>query len=280
MARYGMLIDITRCNGCYNCFLSCRDEYCGNDYPPYSVSQPVAGQFWMRVIEQERGKYPKVKVAYLPIPCMQCEQAPCMTAASNNAVYRRSDGVVLIDPEQAAGQKRIVSACPYRVIYWNEEKNLPQKCSFCVHLLDEGWKEPRCIESCPTGALVFGDLDDPASTVSKLMALQQAEILHPEYETRPRVRYIGLPKRFIAGEVIFGDREDECAEGVGVTLTGRKLEKRARTDNYGDFEFEGLEPDTEYALKIEHDGYASQQFSVRTKTDVNLGEIVLNRPGS
>ena len=82
-----MVIDINRCNGCYNCFLACRDEYCGNDYPPYSLSQPFTGHFWMRIIERERGQYPKVKVAYTPVLCMQCENAPCIEAALNGAVY-------------------------------------------------------------------------------------------------------------------------------------------------------------------------------------------------
>ena len=97
--------------------------------------------------------------------------------AQNKAVYRRQDGIVMIDPVKAKGQKQIVTACPYRVIEWNEEKQIPQKCTFCAHLLDKGEKEPRCVESCPTGALVFGDLDDPKSEVAKLMASGKTEAL-------------------------------------------------------------------------------------------------------
>ncbi len=202
MTKYGMVIDITRCNGCYSCFLACRDEYCGNDYPPYSLSQPFSGHFWMRIIERERGQYPKVKVAYTPVLCMHCEDPPCAKASPNNAVYQRADGIVIIDPEKAVGQKEIVSACPYRVIYWNEEKNIPQKCTFCAHLLDQGWKEPRCVEVCPTLALVFGDIEDPKSEISKLIASGKVEALNPEYELGEKVYYIGLPKKFIAGTVV------------------------------------------------------------------------------
>jgi len=191
MAKYGMVIDITRCTGCYNCFLTCRDEFCGNDYPGYSAAQPLAGQNWMRVIETERGKYPRVKVAYTPLTCMQCEDAPCIKAARDNAVYRRPDGIVIIDPVKARGQKQIVSACPYRLIEWNEEKQLPQKCIFCAHMLDKGEKEPRCVESCPTGALVFGDMDDPDSAISRLLAAGNTESLHPEYELEEKVSYHG-----------------------------------------------------------------------------------------
>jgi len=281
MAKYGMVIDLTRCNGCYNCFLACRDEYCGNEYPPYSAAQPDAGQFWMRIIEKERGKYPKVKIGYTPVPCMHCENAPCIQASSNNAVYRRPDGIVIIDPDKAVGQKEVVSGCPHRVITWNDEKKLPQKCTFCAHLLDEGWKEPRCVEVCPTGALIFGDLEDAESHISKTMAAKDLEVFHPEFGLKPRVHYVGLPKRFIAGSVLLGDNDDEWAENVTVTLIDKKGEKTIKTDNFGDFEFEGLQPEAEYAIKITHTGYAPREFHVQTKTDVYLGEIALRpNPGS
>lgn len=274
MAKYGMVIDCNKCTGCYNCFLTCRDEFCGNDYLGYATAQPMTGQNWIRVIERERGKYPKVKVSYYPVTCMQCEDAPCIEIARNNAVYRRPDGIVIIDPEKARGQKQIVSACPYRVIEWNEELQLPQKCIFCAHMLDKGEKEPRCVESCPTGALVFGDMDDPNSAISRLLAAGTTELLHPEYGLKEKVSYLGLPKRFVAGTVIYGDK-DECASGVEVTLShGGKVQK-TKTSGFGDFEFEGLPADTEYTVKIEPKGYKPQELKAVTKVDVYLGEIVL-----
>jgi Fe-S-cluster-containing dehydrogenase component len=276
MAKYGMVIDVTRCNGCYNCFLTCRDEYWNNDYPPYSLAQPFSGHFWLRIIERERGKYPRVKVAYTPVLCMHCENPPCVHAAENNAVYKRPDGIVMIDPEKAAGQKQIVGACPYRVIYWNEEKNIPQKCTLCAHLLDQGWKEPRCAEACPTQAMVFGDMDDPKSEISKLIASGKAEVIHPEYGLKEKVSYVGLPKRFIAATVIFGDK-DECAGNVNITLTGQGGKQTSATNNFGDFEFEGLEADQQFSVKVEHPGYTPQSFKVQTKADVYLGEIFLKR---
>ena len=201
MAKYAMVIDLTRCNGCYNCFLACKDEHCGNDHLPHAAAQPYAGQSWMRVIEKERGKYPKVKVSYTTVTCMHCKDAPCIQASADDAVYARADGIVIIDPEKALGQKGILSACPHRVIYWNDEKNIPQKCTFCAHLLDKGWKQPRCVEACPTEALIFGDLQDPGSKISKAIASEKLEDLHPEYGLKTSVHYIGLPKRFVAGTV-------------------------------------------------------------------------------
>ena len=145
MARLGIVIDINKCTGCHNCFLACRDEYFGNDYGTYSAPQPLDGQFWMQVKEIERGSFPRPKLDYIPVPCMHCESAPCMNVAADGAVYRREDGIVLIDPQKAKGQRDIVNTCPYRVIFWNEELQIPQKCTMCAHRLDEGDKEPRCV---------------------------------------------------------------------------------------------------------------------------------------
>jgi len=275
MTRLSLLIDVTKCSGCHNCFLACRDEYYGNDYSPYSGPQPLNGQFWMQINEVERGSYPKPKLDYIPIPCMHCEDAPCIDAAADGAVYRRDDGIVIIDPTKAKGQKAIVNACPYRVIFWNEALELPQKCTLCAHMLDAGEKQPRCVEACPTGALVFGDLDDPGSEIAKLSAALKPEVYHPEYGLKPLVKYIGIPKRFVAGEVVRRDDPGECAEGVKVTLEGGGLTLETRTDSYGDFEFDGLEKNTDYRVGVELDGYASMVIEVYTQTDVDLGEIVL-----
>jgi len=276
MRSYGMVIDLDKCSGCYNCFLACRDEHCGNDFPPIALAQPFKGHFWMQMIERERGKYPKVKVSFIPKPCMHCDDPPCAKASLNGAVYKRPDGLVIIDPQKSAGQKEILSSCPHRVIFWNEEKNIPQKCTFCAHLMDQGWKEPRCVEACPTGALLFGDLNDPNNEISKAWVSEKVEDLHPEFNLKPRVKYIGIPKRFIAGTVLFKDK-DRCAENARVTLKGQGKKKTVRTNNFGDFEFEGLDEAEEFTVKIEHPGYTPQSIKVKTNLDVYLGEIPLKR---
>jgi Fe-S-cluster-containing dehydrogenase component len=279
MARYGMIIDVDRCNGCYNCFLACKDEYDGNDYPPISFAQASSGKSWMQIIEKERGSWPKVKMEFIPLPCLHCEEALCVKKASDGEVYRRPDGIVLIDPEKSKGKKDIVSTCPYRVISWNEEKNIPQKCTFCAHLLDEGWKEPRCVEACPSGALVFGDLDDPESEISRKIGSGDTEEFHPEYGLKPSVHYMNLPKRFIAGEILLKDRQDQCAEGVTVVLKDGGGDHVCKTDFLGDFEFEGLESSRSYTLVVEHAGYEKRELSLKPGRDVNLGEIVLEPKG-
>jgi Fe-S-cluster-containing dehydrogenase component len=275
MARLSLLIDVTKCSGCHNCFLACRDEYYDNDYTPYSAPQPLDGQFWMQVKEVERGSYPKPKLDYIPTPCMHCETAPCIDAAADGAVYRRNDGIVLIDPKRAKGQKSIVNSCPYRVVFWNPGLEIPQKCTLCAHRLDEGVDEPRCVEACPTGALLFGDLDDPDSVIAKAAAALKTEAYHPEYKTAPLVKYVGLPKRFIAGEVVRRDVPGECAGGVAVSLEGGGQRVESRTDSFGDFEFDGLEKNTDYLVRVDCKGYASMIIEVTTHKDVDLGQIVL-----
>jgi Fe-S-cluster-containing dehydrogenase component len=276
VARYGMVIDANKCVGCYNCFLTCRDEFAGNEYPGYAAAQPMTGMNWTKVKEIERGTYPKVKVDHVPINCMQCDKPGCIKAASNGAVYKRPDGIVIIDPEKAKGQKDIVYACPYRQIEWNEEKQLPQKCIFCAHLLDKGEPEPRCVESCPSGARVFGDLDDPASEVAKLVGAGATVAMHPEYGLKEKVTYMNLPKKFVAGTVILGDK-DEVAVGAEVTLSGSDRSQKTKTNGFGDFEFEGLAENTAYTVKIEAKGYKGETVGAKTSKDVYLGEIVLRK---
>lgn len=276
MVKYGMLIDVARCIGCYNCWLACKDEHCGNDHPSYSMSQPDYGHFWIKIIERERGRFPKVKMAFIPVLCMHCDDAPCVKAAKNGAVYQRADGIIIIDPEKSIGQKELLAFCPYRMIYWNEEKNLPQKCTFCAHLLDQGFKEPRCVEVCPTDALIFGDLEDPNSRISQILTSVKPEIFHPEFGLRGRVFWINLPKRFIAGTVLYADT-NECAEGALVTLIGNEEKRTTKTNVFGDFEFENLKENADYTVIVEASGYKSQVFKVKTINDIYLGRIMLEK---
>jgi Fe-S-cluster-containing dehydrogenase component len=277
MTRLGLLIDVTRCSGCYNCFLACRDEHYGNEYPGYSAAQPLDGQFWMQVKEIERGVYPRPRLDYVAVPCQHCEDAPCIDAARAGAVYRRDDGIVVIDPVKAKGQPQIAQACPYRVVFWNHELDLPQKCTLCAHRLDAGDSQPRCSESCPTGAMVFGDLDDPGAEISRRCAELETEALHPEYETRPLVRYYGLPRRFVAGEVVLDDADDACAAGVELLLEGEGLRAATVSDAFGQFAFDGLAAHRSYRISVSHPGYAPRTLGVKTDTDVDVGVLRLTR---
>ena len=243
MKKWNLIIDVAKCHDCNNCFLSCKDEYWENDFPPYSAAQLRHGHKWMNIMRKERGRYPKVDVAYLPIPCMHCDDAPCIKAAKKDAIYKREDGIVVVDPEKAKGQKNLVESCPYGVIYWNEEKSLPQKCTFCVHLLEDGWKEPRCVQVCPTEAMSVVYAED--SEMEKVKKSENLEVYQPQYKAKPRVYYKNLyryTRCFVAGSVALQDI-DECAEGAKITLKkgAKKVVDKTVTNNYGDFKIDNLE---------------------------------------
>jgi ferredoxin len=147
----------------------------------------------------------------------------------------------------------------------------------CAHLLDQGWDKPRCVEVCPTKALLFGDLGDPESELSRRLrevGEKAAVSLHPEYGLTERVRYLDLPKRFMAGSVVLRDG-DKCARDVTITLTGDGVSRETSTNGFGDFEFEGLDKDKEYRLTFSRIGYETREMTVFTKIDKHVGDIVL-----
>ncbi len=122
---------------------------------------------------------------------------------------------------------------------------------------------------------MFGDLDDPKSEIAKAVAALKSQAYHPEYGLEPTVTYVGLPKRFIAGEVVRRDIPGECAQEVQVSLEGDGEKRETKTDSYGDFEFEGLEKNKQYSVRVDLKGYASMILDADTNTDLNLGQIVL-----
>ena len=265
-----LVIDVTKCNGCYNCQIVCKDEHVGNDWSPYAKPQPDTGQFWTKVDERVRGSIPKVKITYMHSMCQHCDKAPCMAACPGKAIKKRGDGIVILDPAKCKGNRLCVDACPYGAIYFNWDLNIAQKCTFCAHLLDRNRKEPRCVDACPTGAFTFGEEEDLKDRINR------AEVLHPELNTKPRVYYIGLPKRFVAGAV-FDPQEDECTEGATVTLTDSDTGKHftTQTDIFGDFWIRGLKEGT-FSLAIDKDGYHRKMIeSISTDKDVNVGDIEL-----
>ena len=218
-----------------------------------------------------------IDVAYLPIPCMHCDNAPCIKGGKGRGRVQREDGIVLIDPDKAKGQKEIVKACPYEAIWWNEEKEVPQKCTLCAHLLDSGWKEPRCVQACPTGALRV--LCEEEADLKRIIESEKLEFLHPEYQTKPRVYYKNLYRFFrcfIAGSIAFKkDGITECAEGAEVTLIKNSQKvAHALTDNYGDFKFDNLEENSgKYTLEIAFKDYGKKVLQVDLSTSVFLGTI-------
>ena len=245
--KWNLIVDVARCDNCRNCFLATKDEHIGNDFPGYAAAQPKHGHSWVDIRRKERGRWPVVEAHFMPVMCNHCDDAPCMKAARDGAITKRPDGIVIIDPEKSKGQKAIVDACPYGAIYWNEEKQIPQAWIFDAHLLDQGWKQTRLEQVCPTKVFRAVKADD--ATMRRMQADEKLEVLQPELGTQPRVYYKNLhlmTQCFVAGSVAAKIKGvEECVAGAEVTLThdGREL-SRATTDTFGDFKFDGLEPNS------------------------------------
>ena len=255
------LIDVGKCTGCYNCQLACKDEHCENDWTPYAAPQPLTGQFWCRVTEHVQGTIPKVKIHYIARMCAHCDPAPCMAVCRTQAITRRDDGFVLIDPAKCAGCGECIRACPFDAIFFNDNMRIAQKCTGCAHLLDHGAKQPRCAEACPTDALRFGE-------EAELRAqLAGAKPLTPG----GRIWYKNIPGEFIGGTV-YDPVEKEVIIGAKCVLTGGGKTRMVETDSYGDFWFKDL-PVDEFALTITADGFEPLAFEkLSTEKDVNLGD--------
>ena len=261
--------DYSRCNGCYNCQIACKDEHCENDWSPIAKPQPMTSHFWCKVSEHELGKVPWVRVVYNVRLCAHCGDAPCM-AAGGDAVYRRDDGLVIIDPQKAKGMRELVDSCPIGAIYWNEVLGIPQKCTGCAHLLDDGWTVPRCVDQCATDALQYVEYDE----VKYLLGDAQ-----PPAELdgcSPRFFYLKMPKPRITGTV--ADRSiNEVVIGANVLLrndVGERIQA-VLTDEFGDFRFADVEPGS-YTVRIEADGYeALECAAVVDGNDCVLGDLLV-----
>lgn len=256
MAKYGLTFDVEKCCGCYACFLSCRDEFSGKDHLPTAAAQPD-GQQWIRIEEIEHGTGSKIKVDYVPHICLHCDAPACAKNAPEGAVVKRADGIVIFDPEKAKGWSAAKDACPYGIVFQNAANNLPQKCTLCAHMLDEGEKTTRCVECCPTGALVYGEIPETTDGL---------------------VQILGMPKPFLAGEIAYADKPGEPAVGVCVKLLGENGEVcgNSVTDFLGDFEFKNLADGCVYQLIIEQNGYVSKEIALELRSSTNVGTILLS----
>lgn len=179
MARYGMVIDLEKCLGCGACVTACIEE---NDVP-YETGLRT------RIERVVTGKFPNVSTMYMHRICQHCENPQCVSVCPTGASYVNKDGVVLLDYEICIGCKYCMVACPYLARYIHPERHTPDKCTFCEHRLKVG-KLPVCVETCPSNARIFGDLDDPNSEVSRILAENKAVPIGAEYGTRPKVFYI------------------------------------------------------------------------------------------
>ena len=196
MTHYGMLIDVATCAGCNACTMACK----------YQNATPH-GMYWCKVLMGEYGTYPNSGQTVLPISCQHCTNAPCVRACPTGASHYDENGNVQVDYDKCIGCRMCMAACPYnaRSFNWEEPvrdvdfnygdaevpvrpRGVAEKCTLCRERTDRG-EEPMCVVCCPTHARIFGDLDDPASEVSKAVVERKAHVLLEEQGTRPQVYY-------------------------------------------------------------------------------------------
>jgi phenylacetyl-CoA:acceptor oxidoreductase 27-kDa subunit len=215
MTRWGMVIDLRRCLGCYSCMIACKEEHF-----------LTPNMFWNRVLVSEVGTYPDVSKLIYPVSCNHCEDPACVKACPTRATTRRADGIVVVDSDKCAGCRYCLVSCPYqqRTFHADDkkeyfpgqglteyevmgkklyplQKGTVVKCNFCAERVDAGLQKglkpgidreatPACVITCGPQARHFGDLDDPQSEVSRLIKENKGWQLHPEYGTNPSLYYI------------------------------------------------------------------------------------------
>lgn len=212
--RWGMVIDLNKCVGCYSCVVACKQEHF---LPPET--------FWCRLLTSESGNFPTVTKEMYPVLCNHCANPKCVEVCPTGATIQREDGIVWVDQDKCMGCRYCLIACPYqaRVFHSNDKEYFPGqgltefeeigkrlyphqtgtvfKCNFCRERIDEGLRKglkpgvdpeatPACVIACPAGARYFGDLDDPLSEVSIVKKERKAQPLHPEFGTEPSVHYV------------------------------------------------------------------------------------------
>ncbi len=210
-------VDATRCIGCLRCVEACKTE---NDVPQDAhhfrtwVERYVylEGERKARVDSQSdpvniaasgseghyrfANRYQDAKVEkafFVPKLCNQCTHPACVQVCPTGATYKTADGVVLIDHTYCIGCQYCVQACPYGVRYFNEQKGVTDKCTWCYHRITKGL-QPACVEVCPVSARIFGDLNDKQSPISKFVHDNRVAVLKPESGNGPNVFYVGLDK--------------------------------------------------------------------------------------
>jgi Fe-S-cluster-containing dehydrogenase component/formate-dependent nitrite reductase membrane component NrfD len=189
MTRLGFVIDQRKCIGCHACTVACKAE---NGVP--------LGEFrtWVKYVD--KGTFPDSRRHFLVERCNHCDDAPCITICPTKALFRRDDGIVDFDAARCIGCKSCMQACPYDAIYIDPTTHTAAKCNFCAHRVDVGL-QPACVNVCPEQAIITGDLDDPTSYISRLIARNSVQVRRPDQGTKPKLFYLGADASALVPEL-------------------------------------------------------------------------------
>ena len=178
--RYGFVLDQNQCIGCHACTVACKEE----NHVPVGVFRT-----WVKYIE--KGQFPHTSRHFGIMRCNHCDAAPCIEICPTRALYRRADGIVDFDGDRCIGCKSCMQACPYDALYIDPDTHTAAKCNFCAHRIEANL-QPACVIVCPTQAIIAGDLDDPASKVSRMIATEKVSVRKPQKGTQPKLFYVGV----------------------------------------------------------------------------------------
>ena len=176
--NYGFIIDNRKCIGCHACTVACKAEH----EVPVGVNRT-----WVKYIE--KGAFPDTRRLFSVMRCNHCADAPCVEICPVTALFTRKDGIVDFDTRRCIGCKACTQACPYDALYMDPDEHTAAKCNYCTHRVDIGL-EPACVNVCPEHAIISGDMDNPETEISKLLARETVSVRKPEKGTKPKLFYI------------------------------------------------------------------------------------------
>lgn len=211
---YGFLIDTTKCIGCGSCVRACKaennvpdgyfrtwvEQYAFYENGEVTVNSADGGLNGLAEAPKsdrpETTDKPPVRGFFVPKLCNHCINTPCIQVCPVGASYKTKEGVVLVDPKRCIGCGYCVQACPFGSRFLNPETHIADKCTWCYHRITKGLK-PACVVACPAKARIFGNVSDPNSEISQLLASNRVQVLKSYLGTNPRTRYIGLDSEVI-----------------------------------------------------------------------------------
>lgn len=205
--KLGLVIDLDICVGCHACAVNCKEWNTGGHSAPLTDSDPYGADptgVWFNRIHSFEVENDQTggRTVHFPKSCLHCDDAPCVTVCPTGASYKREeDGIVLVNADHCIGCKLCSWACPYGAREYDEDAGVMKKCTLCVDKiynpnLPEESRVPACVSTCPVGARSFGDLGDPDSDVSRLVAKRGGYDLMPEQDCKPTNKYLPpRPKR-------------------------------------------------------------------------------------
>ena len=225
--KLGLVIDLDTCVGCHACAVNCKEWNTGGHHAPLPDHQPYGAEpdgVWFNRIHSYEAQAPGCggRTVNFPRSCLHCEQPQCVTVCPTGASYKRAeDGIVLINTDICIGCKLCSWACPYGAREFDEDAGVMKKCTLCIDRiyntsLPEAEREPACVATCPSRAWHFGDLGDPDSAVSKLVAARGGVALMPELGYQPTNRY--LPPRKAQIALPPAEAPTQAGTGVGAAL--------------------------------------------------------------